>query len=128
MSRLVIPTPRVPRSVLDCLKVYPDFLSGVEHDTMLTHATTRLARLARGPYNEGHFDNVIKGYKEASISSWDSCPVISPILERVKRMAESEIGAVKWLSPHVLELRDGDSGIAAHVDHLNVSFFGGEWG
>ncbi|KAI8620980.1 hypothetical protein BC830DRAFT_1096585 [Chytriomyces sp. MP71] len=135
------------------LGVVPNFLSPHNHDVLVSAAARKLKRLARGPYNEAHFDSVITGYKEASISAWnlspnqlpinnannnknnnnkvnvdleslyDSDESVNIILRNFERAVESVLASMhvppvqKWLPPHVLELRDGNSGIGHHVDH-----------
>ncbi|KAJ3062104.1 Alpha-ketoglutarate-dependent dioxygenase alkB 7, mitochondrial [Podochytrium sp. JEL0797] len=135
------------------LQIVPGFLSPAIHDMLLEASTRKLARLARGPYLEGHFDGVIKGYKEASVSAWSrntdhtgfvSQGVFPPLpLPVVRDASDASVSQViawledafntllvrddpkakhvsRWLPPHILELREGNSGIGAHVDHVEA--------
>ncbi|KAI9344617.1 hypothetical protein BDR26DRAFT_857289 [Obelidium mucronatum] len=137
------------------LCIVPEFLTPQLEEFLDRVSVRKLKRLARGPYSEGHFDGVIKGYKEASISSWGSSIVydvgttvvgsvpeqppaidladesdenVGTVIRWVERSVnsllvggESGTGSShlvsRWLPPHILELRTGDSGIGAHVDH-----------
>ncbi|KAI8843609.1 hypothetical protein BC829DRAFT_435306 [Chytridium lagenaria] len=124
----IIPTP-------DEITVIPDFVSEKEEKMLVQAADARLRRLARGPYLEDHFDGVIKGYKEASISSWSLSEALAPadtkdvsrLMDRFRAGVNDALvqrGATRierWLPPHVLELRDGDSCIHPHVDNLEAS-------
>ncbi|KAI9357024.1 hypothetical protein DFJ73DRAFT_214249 [Zopfochytrium polystomum] len=119
------------------LVIREGFLSPQEHDLLVDACSRKLGRLARGPYAEGHFDQVIKGYKEASISSWSRTPLVAAtsvlnnadegpvrLMARFRTAVNEELQCrglepVKdWLDPHILELREGNSGIGAHVDNL----------
>ncbi|KAJ3413058.1 hypothetical protein HDV05_008579 [Chytridiales sp. JEL 0842] len=151
------------------LQIVPNFLPDTVHDFLVESCDRKLKRLARGPYAEGHFDGVIKGYKEANISSWggpstavpamtpngnavtQTTPITSkppnfpqippnsstlPFQERESLeirvmttlrdstnhfLTSAGLSAVPhWLAPHILELRDGNSGIGPHVDHLQA--------
>ncbi|KAJ3333374.1 Alpha-ketoglutarate-dependent dioxygenase alkB 7, mitochondrial [Blyttiomyces sp. JEL0837] len=124
------------------VQVFPGFLSPEEQTVLVEACDRKLKRLARGPYAEGHFDNVIKGYKEATISSWAQqrlSPKSPPpsanswaaedekviaIMDRFRNAMNDVIGGDQlptWISPHILELREGDSGIGAHVDNVQAS-------
>nr|KAJ3418354.1 Alpha-ketoglutarate-dependent dioxygenase alkB 7, mitochondrial [Polyrhizophydium stewartii] len=100
---------------------------------LVLETTKKLRRLfGRQGYLEGHLDTVIKGYKEATISGWmtaataqneDEARVVA-VLERVKDAMDEWLGrdrAVKWGPPHLLDLRNGNSGIGAHVDFVQES-------
>ncbi|KAJ3114455.1 Alpha-ketoglutarate-dependent dioxygenase alkB 7, mitochondrial [Phlyctochytrium bullatum] len=115
--------------------VLPDFITPAEESLLVAAADARLRRLARGPYLESHFDNVIRGYKEASISSWalseeQAGPEgrdVARVMDRMRARINEELGrwgretVERFLPPHVLELRDKDSRIGAHVDNLEAS-------
>ncbi|KAJ3265381.1 Alpha-ketoglutarate-dependent dioxygenase alkB 7, mitochondrial [Chytriomyces hyalinus] len=149
-SNLIHFAPAFPshlRPLASQLTIVPAFLSPHVHDCLATAAQLKLKRLARGPYLEGHFDAVIKGYKEATVSAWalpnslSSDPLQDKMddayidssdqsVNRILRHFEATVNAFlashntptvkRWLSPHVLDLRDGNSGIGAHVDHKSA--------
>ncbi|KAJ3395045.1 Alpha-ketoglutarate-dependent dioxygenase alkB 7, mitochondrial [Entophlyctis sp. JEL0112] len=52
------------------LGIVPAFLPARVHDFLDAAVSRKLRRLARGPYLDAHFDGVISGYKEASVSAW----------------------------------------------------------
>ena len=94
---------------------------------------------------------MIQGYKECSISSWAATSGLGEkhyvagqekeeekdvrvLLDRAKQLVESNLKTsldtsmrveekerLRWLAPHILELRGENSGIEAHVDHLEAS-------
>lgn len=119
------------------LVIVPNFLTQSDQTILTTQADKRIRRLCRKGYSEGHFDGVITGYKECSLSSW--MPVqpqsgdademsVRGIVARCEGFVEkllaeggggSKIG--RWLAPHALDLRDGESGIRAHVDNVQVN-------
>ncbi|CAO3593689.1 unnamed protein product [Absidia cylindrospora] len=57
---------------LDDFILIPDFISDNEHVTITQHCEKKLKRsLGRNaPYETGHFDGVISGYRECSASGW----------------------------------------------------------
>ncbi|KAJ3125049.1 2,5-diamino-6-(ribosylamino)-4(3H)-pyrimidinone 5'-phosphate reductase [Physocladia obscura] len=57
-----------PRS--DELLIVPDFVPVDVHDALVAAMTHKLSRLMGATYMERHFDGVITGYKEASVSAW----------------------------------------------------------
>ncbi|KAI9207064.1 uncharacterized protein BJ171DRAFT_495563 [Polychytrium aggregatum] len=116
------------------LFVEPSFLSPEEQERLAKLCNRKLKRLCRDGYQDGHYDGVIKGYKECTISGWN--PDLSSstsdnqddiwcreIIGRAERRIEQVVGEQRkrWMDPHLLELRDGNSGIGAHVDHLTAS-------
>ncbi|KAJ3090831.1 Alpha-ketoglutarate-dependent dioxygenase alkB 7, mitochondrial [Quaeritorhiza haematococci] len=116
----------------DDLLLDPCFLSEEEHDTLKAGCIQKLARLCRGPYVETHFDGVIRGYKECTVSSWalSSSPntantdddKILRILERARQSLRTWTkNDIPFISPHILELREGNSGIGPHVDNVKAS-------
>ncbi|KAJ1551633.1 Alpha-ketoglutarate-dependent dioxygenase alkB 7, mitochondrial [Nowakowskiella sp. JEL0078] len=121
----------------ESLKIFPNFLTVNEHELLLKCAEERIQRLCRRPkskstrvYEESHYDSVISGYRECSVSTWNTpaTPASSSeelkllnILNAAKSMAP-DVGA--WLPPHCLELADPTvcaSEIRPHVDNLNAS-------
>ncbi|KAJ1569125.1 Alpha-ketoglutarate-dependent dioxygenase alkB 7, mitochondrial, partial [Cladochytrium tenue] len=118
------------RAVLDNLFICPDFLRSDEQQALADACLKKLRRLARG-------------YREASVSAWGQLAfaqflkggsqAIDPaeaeaikLVERVRVAIGGEMERVgepvqDWLDPHLLELRDGNSGIGAHVDNLQAS-------
>lgn len=133
---------RVRSIVQRDLVIIPEFLSEHEH-SILSQQTARKLRLLGGPrYHEQHFDKVIKGYRECEVSSWGAAPnrnldidsdTIMNILSRARDTAESflfhkddeadqlQLPAIEWLQPHLLDLREQESGIDKHIDDLNAS-------
>lgn len=118
---------------LSDLLVIPRFLSASEQSHLFSAASAKIRRIAGRKYEEGHLDKVIFNYRECTISSWgmglgrdlvakhpmeSEDPVISDILKRVYALFPSSI---KWLAPHLLELRESDGEIRAHVDNVRTS-------
>ncbi|KAI9026864.1 hypothetical protein DFJ74DRAFT_662238 [Hyaloraphidium curvatum] len=118
------------------LLVIPDFVSQDEHDHLFAAAAAKIRRIAGRRYEDGHFDGVIRHYRECSISSWgsgrgsDLCdpakrhpldeedPTTLAIFRRVYSLFPAR---TPWLPPHVLDLREGDGEIGPHVDNVNAS-------
>ncbi|KDQ60664.1 hypothetical protein JAAARDRAFT_55397 [Jaapia argillacea MUCL 33604] len=71
-------------------------------------------------FEEGHFDGVIKNYREMHITSWPEAEVegLSPILNRLKALYPSTD-----TQTHLLHLAS-DGEILPHVDNLSAS---GSW-
>ncbi|KAJ1343708.1 hypothetical protein BSLG_001689 [Batrachochytrium salamandrivorans] len=95
-------------------------------------------------YRQTHISRRAYSYKEAAVSAWASSPEPSTaavaaaaaaatvqdetdvvtILERAKAAMSAWLGPsrqVKWSPPHLLDMRDGHSGIRAHVDYVEAS-------
>ncbi|KAJ3285801.1 hypothetical protein HDU79_007061 [Rhizoclosmatium sp. JEL0117] len=145
------------------VNIVPSFLSAATQTTLERAASAKLRRLSRGPHLDVHFDGVIKGFKEASVSAWASqriwsledivdlpslVPPLKVTLEEnniddlalklfftnlelavnallLKHHAPENTDKVtpfvkRWLPPHILELRESDSGIGPHVDHTSA--------
>jgi len=132
---------------MEDLMVIPDFLSEKEHDLMLDTCLQKLRRIAGRKYHSGHFDNVIRDYKEATISSWGHglgkylsgsetgsqedlirCKTVLPdptldpgvvnVLQRAYRQFD---GNVEFLPIHLLELADQTGEILPHIDNVEQS-------
>lgn len=121
------PSPLPPAT---SLVIYPKFLTPATQTLLTTQCDKKLRRLCRDGYLSAHFDGVIEGYKECSVSGWAPSPIpgtedeeaVRKIIDRMQGVVEGVIGkSVKWVAPHVLDLRDGGSGIRAHVDNVQVS-------
>ncbi|KAF7311546.1 2OG-FeII-Oxy-2 domain-containing protein [Mycena kentingensis (nom. inval.)] len=71
-------------------------------------------------FQEGHFDGVIKNYREMHLSSWPvpEFPELSPIIERLHSVLPSQD-----TQTHLLHLAS-DGEIHPHVDNLEAS---GKW-
>lgn len=102
-----------------CFRIIKNFITQQESDFLVKEATRKLSRIYRNrPYEETHFDSVITGYKECQYS--DYAP-IKDIIDRMASAAQDTLGRdIKFQVPHILELRDGNSGIGAHVDHIQA--------
>lgn len=57
---------------LDDFLLIPQFMTSNEHEWVLKACAQKLRRLGGRVYSEGHFDQVIRGYKECSVSSWNN--------------------------------------------------------
>lgn len=102
----------------DHFVVIPSFLSDEEQIDLSKESQYKIARLCQKQYDEGHYDNVIKGYKECSASSLSSNPIINRSTIFISRLLSDEF---KWLPPHLLDMRKNDSYILPHTDNLNAS-------
>ncbi|RKP11957.1 hypothetical protein BJ684DRAFT_912, partial [Piptocephalis cylindrospora] len=72
-------------------------------------------------YEEGHFDGRIHGYRECSVSHWPVGPEEGEFIRGILRRIMNQFSPdVQWLSPHLLELREG-GGIDFHVDNHDSS-------
>jgi alkylated DNA repair protein alkB family protein 7 len=80
-------------------------------------------KFRRTPYESKHFDNVITGYREVVCSSWiEGTEFPREIIERMKSVVNNTLGhKYEFQAPHVLDLREFESGIAAHIDNLGAS-------
>ncbi|KAH9263966.1 hypothetical protein BASA83_012591 [Batrachochytrium salamandrivorans] len=122
------------------INIIPNFITHAEQEFLEQQITKKLRRLfGREGYREAHTDHVITGYKEAAVSAWASSPDfyccycccyctrrtdVVTILERAKAAMSAWLGPsrqVKWSPPHLLDMRDGHSGIRAHVDYVEAS-------
>lgn len=86
-------------------------------------------------YEEGHFDRVIKGYRECTVSSWDPSnsvevdenttfmhSIVNDMKAKIKEIVPGNaFDSQSFIAPHILDLRDGNSGINAHIDYLDAS-------
>ncbi|KAJ3364871.1 Alpha-ketoglutarate-dependent dioxygenase alkB 7, mitochondrial [Allomyces arbusculus] len=106
-----------------------------EHDFLVDLCRRKLKR---APFLNAHFDKVISGYREQSVSHWrvgvgqvaeenDRCA--RSILDRCRAILaeavghqdrDDRVGGIQWLPEHILEL-NADGTIGAHVDHLTAS-------
>lgn len=67
------------------------------------------------PYDQGHYDGVIKNYREMHVSAWpEDEPRLSQLLNRLRRFHSEEP-----IQYHVLHLAS-DGEIHPHVDHLDA--------
>lgn len=104
----------------------PEFVTPGEHDTIVQHCEKKLKRsLGRNaPYEQGHFDGVISGYKECSVSSWSVGSRGGG--EWMDQFIQQRIydtffpSSFKWLSPHILDLCSTGE-IRGHVDNVEAS-------
>jgi alkylated DNA repair protein alkB family protein 7 len=71
--------------------------------------------MALTPYDQGHYDGVIKNYREMHVSAWpEDRPRLSELLNRLRRFHPEEP-----IQYHVLHLAS-DGEIYPHVDHLEA--------
>lgn len=118
------------------LLVVPNFLSKEEHDYLFDVAAAKVRRIAGRRYDEGHFDKVISNYRECTVSSWGSgkgSALLDPLADHPLAKEDPRTLAIlrkvyllfspdlKWLPPHILDLREGDGEIRAHVDNVHAS-------
>ena len=67
------------------------------------------------PYDQGHYDGVIKNYREMHVSAWpEDQPRLSELLNRLRQFHSEEP-----IQYHVLHLAT-DGEIHPHVDHLEA--------
>ena len=122
-----------PSLPLSSLVVLPDFVSPAEASALSALCSGKLRRLSGRTYLSSHFDSVIHGYRECSVSAWTPFPSVSSsqappedlprtLLERLIRSEPDLTDPPRsWLPPHILDLENQESGIKAHVDHLTAS-------
>ncbi|XJO74818.1 hypothetical protein BDV3_005581 [Batrachochytrium dendrobatidis] len=115
------------------INIIPNAITPREEEVLEREITKKLRRLfGREGYREAHTDHVITGYKEAIVSAWTSVETASSpgekeaveILDKTKLAMSKWLGPnrpAKWTPPHVLDMRDGNSGIRAHVDFVESS-------
>ncbi|OZJ05212.1 hypothetical protein BZG36_02433 [Bifiguratus adelaidae] len=100
--------------------LFPTFLSKDEQYLLLEACNRKLKRsLGKGaPYERGHFDGVIRGYKECVVSDWQKDAVrVQPLIDRVKSLFPKD---THWDVPHILDLsKHGE--ILAHIDNVEYS-------
>jgi hypothetical protein len=98
-------------------KLIQNFITQSESDILLREVDRKLKRLCRN-YLENHFDNVITGYKECITGDFNQESKI--IFDRIHQQAMdiTKKNQLRFNPPHVLDLRDHDSGIGKHVDSL----------
>lgn len=107
------------------LVVLPGFVDEAEHDALVSDAERYLT--ARAHYEEGHWDGVIRHFREAAVPSPSFTPAFAHLASRVTGAGglfpppSREVGPPKPHA-HVLELAAG-GWIDAHVD--SVKFSGG---
>ncbi|OBZ75433.1 hypothetical protein A0H81_04127, partial [Grifola frondosa] len=69
-------------------------------------------------FEEGHYDGVIKRFREMHVTSWPEVPGLAPLLERLHKLHPDQ-----ETQTHFLHLAS-DGEILAHVDNLEAS---GSW-
>jgi alkylated DNA repair protein alkB family protein 7 len=74
-----------------------------------------LAGASLTPYDQGHYDGVIKNYREMHVSAWpEDQPRLSELLDRLRQFHSGEP-----IQYHVLHLAS-DGEIRPHIDHLEA--------
>ncbi|RUS14896.1 hypothetical protein BC937DRAFT_93179 [Endogone sp. FLAS-F59071] len=104
------------------LLLFPEFLSEPEHDFLVSACDRKLKRSlgSAAQYEQGHFDGVIRGYRECEASYWGKDDArVREILQRVFGLLPEEW---EWLNPHILDL-EAKGEILAHMDNADVSVF-----
>jgi alkylated DNA repair protein alkB family protein 7 len=99
---------------------FKNFISTSESEMLLRLVDKKFRRM---PYESKHFDNVITGYRETVCSDWIQRKEFpSDIIERMKTTVNATLGrSYVFQPPHVLDLREFDSGIGPHIDNLGAS-------
>ncbi|KAG9303455.1 hypothetical protein G9A89_013782 [Geosiphon pyriformis] len=109
--------------------LYPNHFTEYEQNLLVTQSKKKLDRLLGKTlsYQNGHFDGVIRGYRECQVSDWivTGDDVTSEISELLKEKVYEFIPRVcstinKWSSVHILDLAEW-GGIKPHVDNLEYS-------
>ncbi|KAL7750607.1 hypothetical protein RI367_003949 [Sorochytrium milnesiophthora] len=107
--------------LLSSVSIHRDLISQQDHDLLVLLCRRKLRRL---PFLHKHFDSVITGYRESSVSDWQALAADDDARSRVKSILAAVYAHLPpnnaWLSEHVLELAS-DGFIAPHVDHLQAS-------
>jgi hypothetical protein len=104
-------------------KIVPQFINQLEEELLIKACLWKLKRSCGSKYLTHHFDGVIKGeYRECTAQNWGPYdPSVNDILDRCKdhimTLCQQKI---KFLIPHILELKNENSYIDHHVDHLEV--------
>ena len=91
----------------------PDQYYGFQKVTCPTNFSATVAVLT--PYDQGHYDGVIKNYREMHVSSWpEDQPRLFELLSRLRQFHPEEP-----IQYHLLHLAS-DGEIHPHVDHLEA--------
>jgi hypothetical protein len=119
------------------MTIIPNFINEMQANRLVKAIDLKLKRIMP-LYEEGHFDRVIRGYRECTISMWDPAvsiednnyseddifarSLIKYMQSRIKDLVPKEsFESHSFIAPHILDLRDGKSGIDAHIDYLHAS-------
>lgn len=111
--------------------VYPSFLTDDEARSLAKEASRRLKRRR---FEEGHWDAVIKKYREVEMTtpreqmmqqSDDRIPLFAQVIDDVRRHLtnnhfKSNCGNVRWLPCHAIDL-SAEGELSAHVDSVKFS-------
>jgi hypothetical protein len=127
--------PAVPEDVLSHyahqMGIFLDVLTPEQQQVLWTQSQRKLRRI---PFQQQHFDQVIHGYRELSVSHWKLGwdPVqaqrteaqVTGILDRCFDLLNTQVITSLdlfhgWLPVHLLELNEAGI-IRPHVDHLTV--------
>ena len=92
--------------VLQDFVLLPDFVSSDEHTTIVDICEKKLRRSVgrNAPYEKGHFDGVITGYRETSASSWSTKAGVNDWMADFvqNRIYNLFPPTHRWLPPHIL--------------------------
>ena len=73
--------------------------------------------LGRTPYERGHFDQVITGYRERLLSTFKGCMTVEKIFKRYQEAFEAELSGLSMQPVHVLDLQPQGL-VKPHVDQV----------
>ncbi|KAI8897265.1 hypothetical protein BC833DRAFT_594562 [Globomyces pollinis-pini] len=115
--------------ILKDLMIIPNFVDSTTQSILVKEADKKLKRTWGKVYEENHFDSVIQGYRECIASDWAedvgqefANAKTQPIIKNAANQVRERLGMpnLTFSPPHILDLRDGQSGIRPHVDHLKA--------
>ena len=96
------------------VQIWPEIISEAEESALVAEAERWLARRAFEP---GHFDNVIRNYRE---QQQPLGRVREPSRALLQKLSAAAVPGAELLPVHVLELA-ADGVIGRHVDHVEYS-------
>jgi alkylated DNA repair protein alkB homolog 7 len=101
------------------LSEHPDvnslFLPDQYYDFQKVTISNDVVAVVLTPYDQGHYDGVIRNYREMHVSAWpEDQPRLSELLNRLRQFHSEE--SIQY---HVLHLAS-DGEIHPHVDHLDA--------
>jgi hypothetical protein len=102
----------------------PQFIQPLEEDLLIKACLWKLKRSCGPNYLTSHFDGVMKGsYRECTAQHWGPYePSVNEILDRCRDSIMKQCDRrIDFMIPHILELKDENSHIHHHVDHLEVN-------
>jgi alkylated DNA repair protein alkB family protein 7 len=111
----------IVRPALSAFRFFPNIISIAEENALLEYLNNKLSRRR---YQDGHWDDVIKRYKETEMNI-DAPPGVVAMNDRIRRLISrtvfgDEHDSVEFLPVHVLDLSH-DGSIQPHVDSVKFS-------